>query len=113
MAQTINPYLLYADAAGALDWLARAFGFEETDRFENEGAVVHVTLRMGDGLVFLGTPGDRYVNPKQLREQSEAAARMYDVPWVVDGVYVEVDDVDEHRERAVAAGATVLSEERE
>lgn len=103
----------YEDCAAAADWLVGAFGFEETDRFEDEGAVTHVTLRMGDGFVFLGTPGEAYVNPKQLREQSEAAARMHDVPWVVDGVYVEVADVDAHYERAVAAGAKVLSEERE
>jgi uncharacterized glyoxalase superfamily protein PhnB len=35
---------------------------------------------------------------------------MYEVPYVIDGVLVEVDDVDEHFERATAAGATILSE---
>jgi len=35
---------------------------------------------------------------------------MYEVPWVVDGVWVAVDDVDEQLERARAAGAQVLSE---
>jgi PhnB protein len=32
------------------------------------------------------------------------------VPWVVDGVWAQVDDVDAHRERAREAGATLLSE---
>jgi uncharacterized glyoxalase superfamily protein PhnB len=31
------------------------------------------------------------------------------VPWVIDGVLVYVDDVDQHFERAKQAGAHVLS----
>jgi uncharacterized glyoxalase superfamily protein PhnB len=58
----------------------------------------------------VGKPGDSYMNPKRLREQCDAAARMYSVPWVVDGVWGQVDDVVAHRERAREAGATLLSE---
>jgi uncharacterized glyoxalase superfamily protein PhnB len=32
MRQTVTPYLLYEDADGALEWLAKAFGFREQDR---------------------------------------------------------------------------------
>jgi uncharacterized glyoxalase superfamily protein PhnB len=102
--------LSYEDVASAAAWLVRGFGFEEEERFEHEGEVVHVTLRLGRGVVMLGKPGDSYVNPLRLREQCEAAARMYSVPWVVDGVWVQVDDVDGHRERASEAGATLLGE---
>jgi uncharacterized glyoxalase superfamily protein PhnB len=102
--------LSYEDVAGAAEWLVRAFGFSEAERFEHEGEVVHVTLRLGSGAVMLGKPGDTYVNPRRLRELSTDAARMYEVPWVVDGVWAAVDDVDAHRERARAAGATLLSE---
>jgi uncharacterized glyoxalase superfamily protein PhnB len=35
---------------------------------------------------------------------------MQQVPWSVDGVLVEVDDVDAHFARAKAAGATILSD---
>jgi PhnB protein len=106
----IAPMLSYEDVAGAADWLVRAFGFSEVERIEHEGEVVHVTLRLGSGAVMLGKPGDTYVNPRRLRELSPDAARMYEVPWVVDGVWVAVDDVDAHRERAQAAGARLLSE---
>jgi uncharacterized glyoxalase superfamily protein PhnB len=106
----IAPMLSYEDVAGAADWLVRAFGFEEVERFEHEGEVVHVTLRLGTGAVMLGRPGESYVNPRRLREQCEAAARMYSVPWVVDGVWAEIDDVYAHRRRARDAGATLLSE---
>ena len=102
--------LSYEDCAAAADWLVRAFGFEEIERFEENGEVGHVTMRHGDGLVFLGHP-DGYLNPLHLREQCEAAAPMYDVPWIVDGVWVEVDDLDAHLERARAAGVRVLSDE--
>jgi uncharacterized glyoxalase superfamily protein PhnB len=105
----VVPMVSYEDCAAAADWLVGAFGFEEVERF-GEDEVTHVTLRLDrGGVVFLGKPGDTYVNPKRLREQSEAAARMYDVPWVVDGVWIEVDDLDAHLERARAAGARVLS----
>jgi uncharacterized glyoxalase superfamily protein PhnB len=106
----IVPMLSYEDAGGAADWLGRAFGFEETDRIEHEGEVVHVELRLGRGVVMLGRPGESYVNPKRLREQCETAAEMYSVPWVVDGVWVQVGDIDGHFEQAKAAGARLLSE---
>ena len=106
----IAPMLSYEDVGAAADWLAGAFGFEETERIEHEGEVVHVTLRLGTGVVLVGKPGESYVSPKRLREQCEAAARMYAVPWVVDGVWAQVDDVDAHFARAWEAGATLLSE---
>ena len=95
----VVPFLGYEDCGAAADWLVRAFGFEEVERFEERGEVTHVTLRCGDGLVFLGHPTG-YVNPLHLREQSEAAARMYDVPWIVDGVWVAVDDLEARAEQA-------------
>jgi len=105
----IVPFLAYEDIARAADWLVRAFGFEEVDRFAENGAVGHVTLRCGDGLIFLGSPPG-YVSPLRLRQQVEVVARMHDTPYLVDGVFVLVDDVDDHAERARAAGARILSE---
>jgi PhnB protein len=106
----IAPMLSYEDVGAAADWLVTAFGFEVDERVEHEGEVVHVTLRLGTGVVMLGKPGESYVNPRRLREQCEEAAAMYSVPWVVDGVWARVDDVEAHRERAGEAGATLLSE---
>jgi uncharacterized glyoxalase superfamily protein PhnB len=31
--QTVTPYVFYEDVAAALDWLGRAFGFEERLRW--------------------------------------------------------------------------------
>ena len=45
----------------------------------------------------MGDPGELYRNPKQLGQETV-------------GIYVEVDDVDAHFERARAAGAEILRE---
>jgi len=108
----VVPFLGYEDPGAAADWLGRAFGFEEAERIEEDGEVGHVTLRCGDGLVFLGRPAG-YVNPLHLREQSEAVARMYDVPWIVDGVWVAVDDLEARTEQARAAGAHIITKPEE
>jgi uncharacterized glyoxalase superfamily protein PhnB len=105
----VVPFLGYEDCGAAADWLVRALEFEEIERFEEKGQVTHATLRCGDGLVFLGHPTG-YVNPLHLREQSEAVARMNDVPWIVDGVWLAVDGLDARSERARAAGARILTE---
>lgn len=106
----IVPMLSYEDCGAAADWLCRAFGFEERDRYtEPDGRVTHVELRLGEGAVFLGNPGPEYQSPRRHREECEAAARWSAVPYVIDGVYVGVDDVDRHFAAAEAAGATILS----
>lgn len=103
--------LSYENCDAAADWLCRAFGFEESDRYaEPDGRVTHVELRLGNGRVFLGNPGPDYRSPRRHREECEAAARWSEVPYVIDGVLVVVDDVETHFARARDAGATILSE---
>ncbi|HET8873083.1 MAG TPA: VOC family protein [Gaiellaceae bacterium] len=108
--QRVVPMLSYEDAGRAADWICRSFGFEEVERFGDERTVTHVTLKLGEGIVFLGNPGPEYRGPRKLAESCEAARRMLETPYVVDGVLVEVDDIDAHYERAQAAGATILTE---
>jgi uncharacterized glyoxalase superfamily protein PhnB len=98
MAGTVAPYLYYEDARAAVDWLCRAFGFEQIAVFEEaDGRVTHAELRLGDGTVMLGQPGRDYRNPNH-RGGGTA------------GVHVYVDDVDAHFEQARAAGAVMHSE---
>ena len=93
------PYLLYADCDGMLDWLSKAFGFEEVLRYTGEGGYVnHAEMRLGDAAFYMGDPGNDYRNPRELD------ANTY-------GTYVEIDgSVDELYERATAAGAEVIEE---
>ena len=109
--QTIVPMLSYEDIGAAATWLTEAFGFEETERYvDDDGRPNHVELALGGDLVMLGTPGEHYVAPKHHRETCDVARRMYETPYVVDGLFAWVDDVDAHADRARAAGATLLSD---
>lgn len=58
----------------------------------------------------LGWPGPEYRSPRRHAEECEQARKWLDVPFIVDGVMIQVDDVDAHCERACAAGATILRE---
>ena len=114
MSQKIVPFIGYEDAAAAIEWLQRAFGFVENRaaRHEEKGTIGHAELDLDGATIYLSTPRD-YANPRRMREASELARRAYDNPWVIDGHFVEVDDVDAHCERARAAGVTILREPEE
>ena len=111
MTQRIIPMIAYEDAAAAIDWLTDAFGFAEREgeRFTDaDGTVTHAELERDGAIVMLATPTTDYQGPKRHREECEAARRWQDNPWVIDGLFVEVDDVDAHHAQAAAAGATVI-----
>jgi len=106
------PMLSYEDVGAAIDWLTDAFGFVESgERFsDGEGRVTHAELSLDGATVFLGWPGPEYRSPRRHARECEQAARWLENPWVVDGVQVEVADVDAHYDRARGAGAEILRE---
>ena len=106
----VIPMMAYADGPAAMDWLARAFGFRELDRRVENGRLTHGEMDTGGGIVMLATPSLHYHGPKRHREECEVARAWHDVPYIIDGVLVYVDDVAAHFARARAAGATILSE---
>ena len=114
MSQRIVPFIGYEDAPAAIEWLGQAFGFVEdrAARYEEEGVITHAELDLEGATIYLSTPTG-YASPRRLRDESDTARRAYDNPWVIDGYFVEVDDVAGHHERAVAAGATILREPQE
>jgi uncharacterized glyoxalase superfamily protein PhnB len=96
MAQQFFPLLRYADAPAALAFLERAFGFQRGEVVENpEGTIAHAELSDGAGAVMIGS--DRDDSP---------AGRRAGLGWI----YVAVDDIDSHYERARGAGAEIVSE---
>lgn len=109
MTQRIVPFIGYEDAVRAIEWLSEAFGFEEhrDSRYEEDGVITHAELNLEGATIYMSTPRG-YASPRSIREESELARRAYDSPWVIDGHFVEVNDVDAHYDRAVAAGATIL-----
>jgi PhnB protein len=106
----VIPMIAYEDGPAAMDWLARAFGFRERARMTTpDGRLSHGEMQAGDGLIMLATPSQHYHGPKRHRDECEPARRWSEVPYIIDGVLVYVDDVTAHFERAKAAGATILS----
>jgi len=96
---SIHPTLLYRDAGAAIEFLERAFGFETLARHDNpDGTVAHSELRLGGDVIMVGTGAEDLQDvPEDFR-----AARV--------GVYLAVEDLHSHFERARAAGANVTRE---
>lgn len=70
----VVPMLTYADGPAAMDWLARAFGFEEQTRWlDDDGRVAHGELRVGDGLVMVASTNQTYEGPTAHRRHCASA----------------------------------------
>ena len=97
----ITPHLFYDDVGAAIDWLVKAFGFEIRLRMtDKDGAVVHGEVELKDSLVMLGLAAEveAWESPRTLGGR------------VSQRLYVFVDDVDAHYERAVSVGAQIIRE---
>ncbi|MDV6011498.1 VOC family protein [Haloechinothrix sp. LS1_15] len=96
----LAPYLYYADAGEALEWLVRVFGFAERVRYvDSAGFVFQATIMAGSAEIQLASVGADY--------------------WEAKGVggpvgqlnIVYVDDVDAQHERVqTALGDTEVSQ---
>ena len=91
--------LYYDDVAAAPRWLSSAFGLDiSAEHTDANGAVMGAEMRVGSGRVMLLGGADDQLgmrSPKRLGSMT-------------GGVYVVVDDVDGHYQRAQAAGATIV-----
>ncbi len=98
--QRISPYLAYADAPAAIEFLCKAFGFEESFRLPMpDGRIGHATLLYQENSIMLASVYE---------EMGQASPR--DLPASHCQMHVYVDDVDAHYARAQAAGATIIAE---
>ena len=94
--------LSYDDAAQAIDFLCRAFGFEVRLKVDGDaGAIMHSELVYGEALVMVGS-----ARPDRPWRKS---------PKALEGVCTQslmlfVDDVDAHAAHARGAGAAIASE---
>ncbi|HET7000159.1 MAG TPA: hypothetical protein VFI33_02575, partial [Puia sp.] len=61
-------------------------------------------------MIMLANGSGDYRSPKHHRENCIQAAKWYSVPYVINGVFVCVDDVQGHFENARKQGAVILSE---
>jgi len=96
----ITPYLHYQDVAAAVQWIEKAYGLEP--RFtlpDPKGGLMHAEMVLADGLVMMGPANKAHgtLSPR-------------DLPAVNQGLYVYVDDLQRHYERAREAGARIIME---
>jgi uncharacterized glyoxalase superfamily protein PhnB len=105
----ISPSVFYDDAAAAIDWLCRAFGFEVRLKVEGDkGRIEHSELVFGDGLVMVGSISTEPQPKRPFRVKFKS-------PTSLDGANTQslmifVDDADAHCARARAAGAKIFME---
>ena len=105
MKTTIVPTLQYQDCVKAIDWLCATFGFEEHLVVPNEiGGITHAQLVCGTAMIMLG---DGH------RDADDPVGRLNKSPLQLDGcntagIYMIVEDVDAHYEKARTAGAEIV-----
>jgi uncharacterized glyoxalase superfamily protein PhnB len=111
MDQQIIPMLAYENGVAAMNWLCKVFGFtEKTKWLDDAGRLSHGEITMGESMIMLAEPTPDYQSPKHHREVCKAAAKWYEVPYIINGVLVYVNDIESHFKIAKAGGATILSE---
>lgn len=99
---TVIPTMRYMDAPAAIEWLRKAFGFEEHLVVPGEnGTIAHAQLVLGNGMIMLGSARD------------DDFGKLQKPPKAIGGVgsqsaYVVVEDADKLYARAVAAGAEIV-----
>ena len=100
----ISASVYYQDAKRAIDWLARAFGFEVRLCVEGPGGrIEHAELVLDGGLIMTADPKTELgrtwaASPKSLEGANTQSLMVY------------VEDVDAHCQQARAAGATIVTE---
>jgi len=89
---TVTPYLAVPDAQSLIDFTVKVFNAKEREIIRKpDGQIRHAEVRIGDSIIMLGTTSSTYGN---------ATATLY----------VYVDDADARYQRALAAGATSITE---
>lgn len=97
----LSSALFYEDPAAAITWICQAFDFQIRLKVEGEnGSITHSELEYGEALVMVGdaSPDKRGASPRSLKGANTQSLFLY------------VDDIDAHCERARSAGAKILVE---
>src|SRR4051794_19612136 len=106
----ISASVFYQDAASAIDWLCRCFGFEVRLKVEGEGGrIEHSELTLGDGVVMVGSEnGGSHHGAAPIPMLRKSPRSLGGA--VTQALCVYVDDVEAHCQRARAAGAKIAEE---
>jgi uncharacterized glyoxalase superfamily protein PhnB len=110
--QDVVPMLSYEFGISSLEWLKKAFGFEENTemRFVEEGRLTHSELKIGESVIMIATPSHDYESINKQRKRDHQMNKWLSIPWVVNGLLVYVENVERHFQIAKENGAEILSE---
>ncbi len=103
MAVQIIPYLICRDVAASIEFLTRAFGFAEVSRHETPSGGIHAEMVMETQRIMMGQVGGQGTGPSDLRPPADMPGGV-----ATAGIFVYLEDVDDHFERASAAGAEII-----
>jgi uncharacterized glyoxalase superfamily protein PhnB len=94
------PHIVYQNVAGAIVWLAKAFGFTEHFRYGDPAAPSGAQLYLANSWIMVRSARGGAKSPAQLGYGTQS-------------VSIFVEDVDGHFQRAKAAGANIVEEPHE
>jgi uncharacterized glyoxalase superfamily protein PhnB len=101
---TVIPGMHYRNAADAIEWLCRVFGFEKHAVYTGPGnTIMHAELTLGSGMIMLGS-----VNEKMPERHMKLPAEVGGAQ--TRGVSLIVKDADEIYARAKDAGAIIVED---
>lgn len=101
---SIIPGMRYRDAPAAIEWLCRAFGFSRHLVVPDEdGGIAHAQLVLGNGMIMLGSYRDEGEYDRLVRLPEDAGGS-------TQAAYIVIEDIENHYQRAVGAGARVVYE---
>ena len=94
---TATPYLIFQDAAPAIDFYKKAFAATEIMRMNGpDGKVSHAEIKIGDSVIMLGSaPGNDLATPQKLNGSSVS-------------IFLYLPDVNSTFRQAVSAGAKAV-----
>ena len=100
----IIPTMKYKNARKAIDWLCMAFGFEKRLIVDGENnTIVHAQLTYGNSMIMLSSENENEYG-KLVKTPESLNGNNTQAPYII------VYKIDEHYEKAVAAGAKIVIE---
>ena len=86
-----------------IEWLCQAFGFEKQAVYAGpDGVVLHSQLTLGNGMIMVGSVGNRTPGSHLLKQPDEIGGAETQAPYLV------VSDIDSIYASAKMAGARML-----
>jgi PhnB protein len=98
--QTVTPYIVFRDAAKAIDFYKQAFGATERMRQKKNGKIAHAEIQIGNSPIMIV---DEFPDFPYMRgAQTLGGSPVH--------IFLSVDDADAVAAKALAAGAKTIME---